>query len=553
MSKVAEKEPQISEEEEFEFRLRAEQEADASSSSVSESVSVEETPMKLLPSSMEETISEAKAIKNKALAGVTMGLSEVGLKTESEAIAGEVGKNARLGSLLTKNIKDRIKAFSMSGMINPETYAVEDDVTLHEKYGIPVPPQPETGIGKILGLGAEVVGGLAVSGLTEKRINTPKLKKLPSVEKIDDAMTAVESNIKTRLAQRETELKEATTRTSFQETLENINDSKEISRLSNDMADTAYAQAEAVHGKPGDIGLGVKASKNLNKAYWKDAEPYFNKQVAVEDVAEGVRTSLQRAGILDGKGDLIPGADISPQHAKALKFYDSLGSKDPEGVVDFGVKNVKKMKVGDLKKNLETSFGKGHGSDTLVNEVFQNVGEYVDELKKVNMKYVTDYQARNAVYDKFNIFNRMGWRRGDVSLNGSAKLLENLASKDPASVNRDSIKLMDFLKRYTGEDPSMPVKGVSKSIQNVELMAEERKFRNMNNLDRMAQKIVDDANKSKANASMINQNLSSMREYVANKEGFIKRIKDAGIGLVKIGVGSQIAKTGIGVIQKLAK
>lgn len=542
---------EISEEEEFEFRLRAEQEAGSEESDVA----VEETEttqrQRFLPSSMEETISEAGRVALKGVAGATGGLSEIGLKPIGELVGGESLKNLGLGVLLSKNLKDRIKAFSVSGGFDSSIMKDTERKTLNSEFGFPVPPQPETGIGKILGIGAEVIGGLRTGKNLETAVLKHGFNKLPSSAKIDSAIEAIDSNVKTNIAINESKLAEATTRTAFEEKMINkIRDERVISDLNNEMSEVAYSQAERVHGKPGEIGLAVIARKNLNKAYWKDAEPFFNKEVPIDDVIEGVQTKLQNHGIIDGRGEIVPGAEMSKEHGKLLIFYNKVNKRDPNGIVSY---DLKKIKIGVLKKTLESELGRGHGSENLVSEIVQGVGEYVKELKEVNMKYVTDYQASNGVYDKFNVFTKIGWRRGDVSLNNGAKFFENLASEDPSKINRDFVKEIDFLKKYSGEDPSEPVRGLSNEILNVKKSALDRQFKAMNSLDEMGAKISKNAERSLKNGQEMIGNLKSIGEFVKNKEAFKARIKNTAVGAAKLAVGGSAVGGGMSVVGKLFK
>lgn len=321
-----------------------------------------------------------------------------------------------------------------------------------------------------------------------------------------------------------------------------IIESNKLSKLENQKSNTAYSQAEAIHGDPveargGDVGLGLKASKNLNKAYWAEAEPLMKKELFVEDIRDGIKTTLQKSGVVDGSGNPIPNAEMSPDHTKLLNFYNSLAEKETPGVIN-ALGDVRKITAGELKGKLESSFGKTSGGSNLVRDTWAEAAQYVDEIKDLNAKYVTDYQARNGVFDKFNIFNKLGWRKGDVSLKSGSDLLKNLAHEDASQINRDSLKLMDFIKKYTGVDPSEPVVSIGNDIKGINQTAASRDISDkirMQNLDR---NIFDIEKVAGENARATKESLAKLK-----LSALVKEAKASYNKKVKIAVGLTAAAT----------
>lgn len=478
----------------------------------------EEKKEKFLPSSASEAVSEAGKVVAQGVVGLSGDLLDVGNKPVAEILSGEVGKNVELGALLQKNIDKRIKAFSMAGGFNADILKGADAETLHTKIGFPVPPSPETGLGKILGLSARITGNIVSGKVAEagmSRLTSPRFK-LPSSEQIESAIQAVDSNVQTAQEINKTKLETVKARTKFDEEMfHKVRDSEELSSLENTKADIAYQKAQEIHGKPGENGLAVKASQELNKKYWEEVQPFFEKELDANDVTEGMKTVLQKYGVLDGQGDLIKDVQLTPAHARALKLAEE-------------VHDMKTIKAGDFKAKLEGTIGKRPGHDVLTQEIFQEAAQYVDDIKRVNTKFVADYQTRNAIYDKFNIFNKIGWRKGAVSIEPGAKMLENLADADPAKVNRDYLQMDDFLGRYTGESVSAPVKELTGKMIGIRDAAIERNFRNQANIDSLESRIISQEARSKENAASIKANLSDVAKLSKKREEFKKWVKGVG-------------------------
>lgn len=549
----------MSEQEEFEFRARAEQEAAASKKpeakeAPSPKAEVPSDKPKFLPSSAGEAMSEGAKVVGQGVVGLSADMLDIGNKPISELLAGEVGKNVELGALLQKNINSRIAAFAKSGMINPDVMRADAE-TLNTKIGFPVPPQPETGLGKILGLSARVAGNIIAFKAGEginTRLTSPKFK-LPSSEKLEAAIKAVDSNVQTAQEINKVKLDTVKSRTKFEEEMiHKVRDSEELSFLENQKADVAYSRAQEIHGKPGEAGLAVKASKKLNEAYWEEAKPYFNAELYVDDVKEGIKTTLQKHGVIDANGDRVKDIQLSDPHAKALKFYESLTTKDPEGIVDV-LGDMKKIKVGEYKAKLEATLGRKGGSDMLTQEIFQESGQYIKGLKDVNTKFVADYQTRNAVYDKFNIFNKIGWRKGAVSIEPGAKMLENLSEVDPAKINRDFLQMDDFLTRYTGESVSAPVKKISGEMLSIRDSAIKRNFMNQASIDSLEARIMSQEARSKVNAESIKANLSDVAKLSKAREQRLSWMKKATGITAATTAATMVGSKVVDVISKLAK
>jgi hypothetical protein len=189
----------------------------------------------------------------------------------------------------------------------------------------------------------------------------------------------------------------------------------------------------------------------------------------------------------------------------------------------------------------------------LTQEIFQESGQYIKGLKDVNTKFVADYQTRNAVYDKFNIFNKIGWRKGAVSIEPGAKMLENLSEIDPAKINRDYLQMDDFLTRYTGESVSAPVKKISGEMLSIRDSAIKRNFMNQASIDSLEARITAQEARSKVNAESIKANLSDVAKLSKAREQRLSWMKKATGITAATTAATMVGTKVVDVISKLAK
>ena len=497
----------IKENEEFEFRLRQEQEESA------DATAVEQTPeesMAVVENVNSPTImSEALKVGGRGIAGLTQGLADLGNSSIVEAMGGTPASYMEKGSKLVSQdqIKKAIQKFVMSGstgLVDAVNNVPTD--SLHDKYGFPVFEQPETAVGRALGIAANI-GGSVLTGGKATGINARSVKnairsgsiagiesklnkadiKLPSTTQIQDAIKGV--------ADAHTELvgNNLATRFETKDALDvnkiayKIKESAQLEKL--DLIKTSLSDsiAQEVQGAPNKQGLGVKASKELGKAFETEYKKFSGEKVPVDDVAEVLGTTLEQYGIIDGKGDLIPDAAINESQAKVLNLYNKFKAGEENGVIQL---DLKKISLGELDKNLKSilTTGKQYGSgEHILTDLRYNMSNIVAPLRKVGAEFAPDFQLRNSVYDKFNIFNRIGFRRGVGDQTSGMGVLDNLSHKDPASVLPQNERMMDFIKRYTGKDPSEPVKAVSRKMKDIEMESKARDIKSqfmMSDLDR---------------------------------------------------------------------
>lgn len=434
--------------------------------------------------------SEALKIAGRGLAGASQGILDIGETSPVEAIGGIPASYMEKGSKLVSQdqIKSAIQKFVMSGstgLVDAINNAPVESI--NSKLGLsPLLPQPETVVGRALGMAANIAGsaltGGRAFGITPRSVKQAvksgttlgmesKLTKanvrLPSSLEIEQAIKGVvDSNA-------ELVNKNLVSKTELYDSLDvnqlnyKIRDSANIQKLEEIKNNLSFDAAEEISGTPGgNIGLGLKASKNLNEKYWQEVKPYYNAEKYVEDLRGNIESTLQNHGVMDAAGKLVEGAEISRDHSKLLKLYEKMAPEVKEGVVDLGA-DLRKIKVGEFRTMLEETLGKGDGANNLAVDVFQEAGKDVKGLKAITASYAPKYQIRNAVFDKFNIFNRIGWRRGEASRNSGASAIDNVANIDPSKINLDNVKMFDFIKEYTGKDPSSSVKSISGGIKKI--------------------------------------------------------------------------------------
>ena len=405
---------------------------------------------------------------------------------------------------------------------------------------------------------SDVLEGMGGMAKRIKQSFSPKLGPgFPKVSQIKDAEDLVNANLASLKSTNIQKSKELALQIDSAEIPNRIKYESKVSSLANKQSKVAYEQSKLIHGDPvesnlGNPGLGLKASKKLNKEYWKEVQPLHGKEMYVEDAREGLKTTLQQEGALDFQGNPVPNVELGPDHSKLLNLYNSLDEKKVPGVID-ALGDVRKITVGELKSKIEDALGKGSGGRTLARDAFSEAARYVDEITKINASYVEKYQTRNGIFDKFNIFTKMGYRRGAVDLNKGASLLKNLASENPADINLDNKVMMKFLEDYAGVDPSRPVVGIGNEMKNV-----KGAYKASNDSDKLRQiKLREDILASESEATIdalqAQNSFSKLKAVAIDKEAkaaaktaFKNDVKKTA---VKAAVGTGVAGTitGLGV------
>lgn len=472
--------------------------------------------------------SEAGKIALQAADGASQGLLDVGNKPFSELAAGEVGSKLNEGVLIgqkiraasSKDIAETIKKFSMSGVQGiADAMQVDQGATLHSKYGFPSLPQPETGIGKALGMVAKIAGQAVAFAPFEGSLSPSSNVKLPKVEQINSAMAKIDQNVSTIKDTNAENLFRTQDGIDTNNITQKIKDTETLSKLETDKTKLADSVAREIQGKPGEKGLAVKASQKLGQDYYKEYSKYSSKPVHMDDVQDGTSQLLQQYGIIDGKGEMVPDAKINEPQAKVLEFYKELKSNEADGKTP---KYGKSITAGELDSKFKDVLGKGrqYGSEEHILTDFRYIiSDFLpEEMKAVKTQFAPDFQLRNAAYDRFHVFDRIGFRRGSGDQTSGTNLLHNVSHEDPAMIDPHNERIMDFLKRYGGKDPSEPVKQVGKQIVNVKQAAQTRAIGSQVLLQNMKRDIFNTNLKAEQSAAELKDGLDRLKVSAQIKE-----------------------------------
>ena len=132
---------------------------------------------------------EALKVAGQFGSGLLFDLPNIGAKPISELIGGQPLASMEKGVLLAGKGREVLDRFMKGGLPTAAQTPVEQE-TLNSKYGFPVVPQPETGVGKVLGLGANIAGqAVAGKALTSAMTNIPKM--IPNLSKAEAVFNEV--------------------------------------------------------------------------------------------------------------------------------------------------------------------------------------------------------------------------------------------------------------------------------------------------------------------------------------------------------------------------
>lgn len=501
-------------------------------------------------------LSESLKVALQGVSGASQNLLDITNKPISELTSGEVGSRFEEGYLIGKKIRtankediaSTIKRFVNSGLIGIAESMESPRDTLSSKYGFPSLPQPETGVGKALGIVANIVGQGLVLGRLGQGSRNANLK-MPSSSQIDKAISTIDSNV--------TKIKSANSENLFRThdgievnaIEQSIKDNHAISQLELNKTKLSDSISQEIQGSPGNKGLGVKASKKLGEEFYKEYQKYAGEEVYVDDVLDGIGKVLQKYGIIDGKGERVPESSPNQPQAKVLNFYESLKGNKPNDIIQI---ESKKVTLGEFDKGLKSLFGKGrqYGSeDYILTDIRHAMSNYVSKLREVGTEFAPDFQLRNAVYDKFHIFDRIGFRRGSGDQSSGMKVLENLGHENPAGTLPQNERMMDFLKEYSGKDPSSNVRNIGTQIRGIKQASEARKIASKILILNMERDKFNTELKASKEADLMKEKLGNLK--------ISARIREARTALKKkVAIGAGLAATlavGGPVIHQLAK
>ena len=537
----------ISEEEEFEFRLRAEREAESALKAKSEVSGKTEKSQPTFGS-------ESAKIAGQFASGLALDIPNIGNKPISELIGGTPLSYAELGKKIMEDwrgLPDRVKSFALAGA---SSLKFPEQATLHSEFGFPVPPQPETGIGKILGVGANLVGQALVGNKIQKSLTRPASYNLkyPSSSQIEKAIKQMDENVGKMHTENENILSTERARTETSKLFRNIKNNEDISSLEVQRRTVADQQAIRVQKE-----LGGRASKKLGEAFFEEySEAGKDQYVTHDNYREGLESVLQKSGVVDEAGELIDGGvDPNSPTGKILKLYQDAKNKYSNDVYSLNSdgKMIKpSMPLLELDKNLKSVLiqGKQYGSaDRVMTDLRYEFSQKVAPLRKIGKKYASDFQLRNSVFDNFNIYNRMGFRRGTGNERTGIGVLENISHENPASVYPQNKRMMEFLRKYAGEDPSEPLKNIRARITSIKTGAENEDLQSKFRFDEMESRIKTSEAVALQRAEQVKADMLKLMDRAKLKEATGMRNKIIGTTVAYAAAGSIVApklKSGLG-------
>lgn len=473
--------------------------------------------------------SEAKKIGGQFLSGLAMDIPNIGKKPISEVLAGQPGSNFEVGMKIT----DAIISRDASKLNQP---------TLNSKFGFPVPPEPETNVGKILGLGANLAGQAITGRIIANAMRTSLNLKLPKSSNIEDAIRQVETNTKNLVETNQATLSREADRMKTTKLFRDIKNNETLSAYEVEKRVLADKQAIKVQDR-----LALKASKELGNKFGEEYQAAANgKYITLDDYQESLEGVLRKYGIIDDAGEANPNANLSTSQQKVLNLYNDLKSKRPNDVIQF---DVEKMPLTELDRNLKSVLvrGKQYGSgDHILTDLRYEFSDKVADLRKIGSKYAQDFKDRNAVFDVFKPFGR----RGEADVKSGISLFENLASEDPSKVYPQNQRMMEFISKYAGEDPSAPVKAVGGKIKSLKLSSAEDDLRSKFSFDELESRITNSTMRAMERAEDMKVRLSQLKETAIQKEA-----KDALKKKIAVYAGSAAAGTvaGAGAVDAVKK
>lgn len=486
-------------------------------------------------------VSEGKRSMNEAKAGIygdkAKTLSEGSEEFQKDAkLMGEIGQSIILGkqagalvdgkvptitkrvlegmaaaqSFDYKSVGDRIKSTLIAGGISAASGAVVDKI-----------------VGKFFTPTAKLPTSLEAQG---------------AIDKVTQSADDIVSKSKEYL---DTTKQRASTSASFK----SVEDKIRINDLEIEKTRIADQQSRFVQEE-----LAQKASSNLNKAYAKKyLEAAAGKTASVDDVSEGLQEVLQDHKVLDESGNLlVKEGDLTKPQRMVYDMYKDYSSKLKSSILDESgnaiTKSNEKISLLDFDRDLKSNLarGKQYGSeDHIMTDVRRAMADKVAELRGVGAEFADDFQYRNATFDKFKPYQtRAGYRRGDADVKTGMDLLKNLAHEDTAQVLPQNERIMGFIQKYTGVDPSEPVKQIGSQIKSILINAQEEALKMQYSLAEVESKVQRGIAEAKAMKEYSVRGMSNLRDMALKKE-----IRDKNIAKFVGGLAVEEAVTG-GLLSK---
>jgi hypothetical protein len=478
---------------------------------------------------------EAMKIAGQGASGLAFDLPNIGNKPISELIAGQVGANLEKGYMMGLDRMDIAKRILLAGPSGVITKEVAQE-TLHTKMGFPVPPEPETRIGKILGLGANYIGQAIAYGKASEVSRPSQNLKIPKPNQVTDAINQVDKNVDAMARVNSETLSRENDRIKTTQLFDKIKDNDSVSKLEVQRRTVADEQAVYVQER-----LAVKASKALGEKFAEEYHAKANgKYLSVEDYEESLSNVLKSKGIIDESGQINQYKNLSPSEQKVLNLYEESKSKTPNDVIQMDVQKIPLTEVDSRLKSV-LSRGKQYGSgDHILTELRYEFSDKVAELREVGKKFAQDFKDRNAVWDTFKPFGR----RGEADVKTGIGIFENLAHENPANVYPQNQRMMDFIKKYAGEDPSEPVKKLSGEIKGIKTSAQNKEMQSMFSFDELKSRIQNSEIKALNRAGEMKRSLGNLFELAKKKESELDMKKRIALELVGLTALSEGVKYG---------
>lgn len=480
--------------------------------------------------------SEAGKVAMQGASGLLLDIPKIGDKPIAELFAGHPGSSIDLGM----RIRDAVESKDLS--------KIKQD-TLNSKYGFPVPPEPETGVGKVLGIAANLAGNYVSGGAIEKSLRQSFNLKYPKPEQVEEAMKTVENNVKQMVEQNRASFSEAKDRANTTKLFRDIQNNDRISKL--ELGKRLLADKKAVDVQD---RLALKASKELGAKFGLEYEAKAaGKTVSLDDVQEGLGNVLKRSGIIDEAGEKIPGMNISPAQQKVYKMYEAIKSGADKGEMildDIKIGENRTLPLDKFDRSLKQILvrGKQYGQgDHILTDLRYEFSDKIAELREVGKKFAQDFKARNAIFDTFKPFGK----RGETDVKAGIGLFENLAAEDPAQVFPQNRRMMEFLKKYGGEDPSEPIRKLGGEIKGIKLGSAEEDMKTMFSLDEMASKISRSEQDAISRAMDMKDRMGKLLEVSVKKRDIAEKIKKTAIYAGTALGAASLGATATGLVKKV--
>lgn len=381
--------------------------------------------------------------------------------------------------------------------------------------------------------------GKVLDNVKGMEFSLPKMlgPKAPKASQLDESLaiiknqqTSIDDALKFKTSLVDDYVASEKARTSASELLAKSEASQKVAKLSEKKRLIADEQAIRTQDE-----LALQASNKLNEAFGADYEAALGGEtIPKEDYASKLKSYLENRGVIDGNGELYPGINPNSPEVAVYGLYKK--HVTPEGVIDFGVTELPLKQLDQEIKGVMKSHKSG---DHALTDLRMEFAPYLKKGNVVRAKYVQDYKARNAIFDTFKPFSR----RGPEDVKTGIGIFENLAHEDPSKIFPQNRRMMDFLKKWVGEDPSSSVVSLGQEIKGINESLAQTSFKNKVDLATLveqmkAKKAKDsiDAATGKMALNEVEKRVSSLKDLTSAKESVIgKRKKVALIGSGMVG------------------